>query len=72
MAAWGIAQAKAQLSEVVHQAEQGSPPTISRSGREVAVLISIEDWKRWNEEGTPAPKEVQDMADFIMNSPCTD
>ena len=38
MATWGIAQAKAQLSEVIHEAERTGPQKLSRSGREVAVV----------------------------------
>ena len=49
MSAWGIAQAKAQLSEVVHQAMTEGPQEITRSGREVAVVVSFAEWKRMRE-----------------------
>ena len=68
MATWGIAQAKAQLSEVIHEAERTGPQKLSRSGREVAVVISMEEWQRLNTK--PADEEAEgSMADFIMDSP---
>ena len=68
MATWGMAKAKAQLSEVVYEAEKTGPQTLSRSGREVAVVISM---KEWEELRKPDVKIVpgESMADFFMNSP---
>jgi prevent-host-death family protein len=70
MATWGIAQAKAQLSEVVHRAEKSGPQKISRSGREVAVLVSMEEWERIEQERqlSPAPG-IGSLAVILRNSP---
>jgi prevent-host-death family protein len=65
MASWGLAQAKAKLSEVVEQANRKGPQQITKNGRPVAVVISIEEWKQ--ELGTKKPKE--NLADFFRNSP---
>ncbi len=70
MATWGIAQAKAQLSEVVYDAEKKGPQILSRSGREVAVVVSMEEWKRMEVTKKPAALPPgESMADFLLNSP---
>ena len=71
MATWGIAKAKAQLSDVVYQAEKTGPQTLTRSGRDVAVIISVDEWKRLrNTVKAPATGTPGDsMADFLRNSP---
>jgi prevent-host-death family protein len=65
MASWGLAQAKARLSEVIEQAGRKGPQQITKNGRPVAVVISMEEWKE--EFGTNKPKE--NLADFFRNSP---
>jgi len=78
MATWGIAQAKARLSEVVHNAEKLGPQRISRSGREVAVVISIQELERLQsrlspETAPPQPGALQPgvgaLAEILKNSP---
>ncbi len=41
-----IAEAKDQLSKLVHDAESGSPVEITRRGRAVAVLVSHDAYSR--------------------------
>jgi prevent-host-death family protein len=65
MAKWAVAEAKAKFSEVVEQAQKKGPQQITKNGRPVAVLISMEEWKA--EFGTNAPKGS--LADFFRNSP---
>jgi prevent-host-death family protein len=65
MSAWGLAAAKAQLSEVVLQAEKEGPQQITRNGRPVAVLVSIEDWDKKTHPSAP----MMNMADFFQSSP---
>lgn len=65
MGNWAVAEAKAKFSEVVEQAQKKGPQQITKNGRPVAVVISIEEWK--SEYGTSKPKES--LADFFMNSP---
>ena len=38
--------AKATLSAVVDQAQQGEPSIITRHGRPEAVILSFEEWQR--------------------------
>lgn len=40
---WKVADAKARLSEVLHEAER-QPQIISSRGREVAVVVSMEQY----------------------------
>ena len=43
-----VKDAKNNLSGLIRLAEKGEPQIIRRNEREVAVVISIEDWKRMN------------------------
>ena len=44
--AYSIAEAKNNLSGLVHEAEQGRPVRLTRRGKPVAVLISTEQYER--------------------------
>lgn len=68
MAAWGMATAKSKLSEVVHEAETTGPQTLTRSGRQVAVVVSMKQWKQM-QKATPAAPALESMADFLLRSP---
>jgi prevent-host-death family protein len=65
MATWGLANAKARFSEVVEQARNKGPQQITRSGKPVAVLVSMEEWRK--EQAARKPKES--LAQFFRNSP---
>ncbi len=41
-----LRNAKATLSAVVDQAQQGEPSIITRHGRPEAVIVSFEEWQR--------------------------
>ena len=41
-----VREAKDSLSEVIRLAESGQPQIIKRHDREVAVIVSINEWKR--------------------------
>ena len=43
---YSIAQAKNNLSGLVHEAEQGRPVQLTRRGKPVAVLISTQQFDR--------------------------
>lgn len=45
MATWQVQDAKSRLSEVIERACTEGPQTITRHGRERAILISIEDYR---------------------------
>lgn len=58
---WTLANAKARLSEVVQRAQEG-PQVISRSGKPVAVMVSVEEWAR-------KTARRGSLADFLLTSP---
>ncbi len=43
---YSIAQARDQLTQLVYQAEQGSPVELTRRGKRVAVILSAEEYDR--------------------------
>lgn len=61
MKVWQLQKAKAQLSDVVRQAEF-EPQIISLRGTEVAVMINFEEYKKLS-----TPKK--DLVSFLRNSP---
>lgn len=59
---WTVADAKAHLSTVLEKARTEGPQTITRNGKEVAVVVGIEEWER-------KTKRKGTLADFLLNSP---
>lgn len=43
---YSIAQARDQLTQLVHQAEEGGPVELTRRGKRVAVILSAEEYDR--------------------------
>ena len=43
---WAVADAKAHFSEVIDRALSDGPQTITRHGRETAVIVSAAEWRR--------------------------
>ena len=43
---WQLQTAKQKLSEVVDRAVAEGPQTITRHGREAAVVVSVQDYRR--------------------------
>lgn len=59
---WTVAEAKAKFSEVIQRAQSEGPQTITRNGREAAVLVAAEEWERkTRRRGT--------LAEFFASSP---
>ena len=46
MAKWQVQEAKARLSELVDRARSEGPQVIARHGKESAVVLSIEEYRR--------------------------
>ncbi len=46
MARWQLQEAKQQFSRVVDQAETEGPQVVTRHGKEVAVVVGIDDYER--------------------------
>lgn len=45
MATWQVQQAKSRFSELLERAQREGPQTITRHGRDRAVLLSVEDYR---------------------------
>ena len=59
---WALQDAKNKLSEVVDRSIEEGPQTITRRGRESAVVLSMKDFKRLT-----GPKGS--LVSFFRNSP---
>ncbi len=57
-----VKDAKNNLSGLIRLAEKGEPQVIRRNDTEVAVVVSIEDWKKIN-------GEKESLVEFLMKSP---
>ena len=64
--AWGLAEAKAKLSEVIERARTQGPQTITKNGRPAGVLVSPEEWAR---HAKPAEKPKMTLYEFFEQSP---
>ena len=62
MRIWALHEAKNRLSELVDRAIAEGPQTITRRGRETAVIVSVSDYKRFTE-----PKGS--LVNFLRESP---
>ena len=63
--AWSVADAKARLSELLDHAISEGPQVITRRGREVAVVVSAEEWHK-------KAARVGSLAEFLAASPLRD
>ena len=59
---WPVADAKARLSELIDQAIASGPQTITRNGRDTAVVVSVDEWKR-------KTRRKGNLAEFFAASP---
>jgi prevent-host-death family protein len=59
---WTVAEAKAKFSEIIERATSDGPQTITRNGRETAVVVGVEEWQR-------KTKRVGSLSEFLAKSP---
>ena len=59
---WQIQEARNELSEVVEEAIKHGPQVISRHGKETAVILSFEDYRK-------LLLSQQKLSDFFRESP---
>ncbi|HEY0461344.1 MAG TPA: type II toxin-antitoxin system Phd/YefM family antitoxin [Pyrinomonadaceae bacterium] len=57
-----VKEAKNNLSSIIRLAENGEPQVIRRNDTEVAVVVSITDWKKMN-------GEKESLVEFLRQSP---
>lgn len=60
--AWQLQTAKNRFSEVVERALRQGPQTITRRGKETAVVLSVKDYKK-------LAKPKGSLVDFFRSSP---
>ncbi len=59
---WTVAEAKAKFSEIIARALSEGPQTITRRGRNAAVVVGAEEWER-------KTKRAGNLAEFFAGSP---
>jgi len=59
---WQLQEAKNRLSELVKAAHNSGPQIITVHGRETAVVISVDDYRRLG-------RREENLADFLLRSP---
>ncbi len=57
-----VKDAKNNLSGLIRLAEKGEPQIIRRNDTEVAIVVSIEDWKKLN-------GKKESLVEFLRKSP---
>jgi len=62
---WGVADAKARFSELLDQAINNGPQIIARRGRQIVVVVAIEEWSRKS-------MRSGSLAAFLATSPLRD
>jgi len=62
---WSVADAKARLSELLGRAIDNGPQAITRRGREIAIVVSAEEWHR-------KTSRSGSLAEFFAASPLRD
>ncbi len=65
MATWQVQDAKTWLSEVIERARAEGPQTITRHGKERAVVLSIEDYRA-------LAAHRPDFKSYLLNGPKVD
>lgn len=58
---YSIAEAKNRLSRVVHEAEEEAPVELTRRGRPVAMVVSIEDYQKLQAPRRNAWQAIRDF-----------
>lgn len=62
---WQIQEAKNKLSEVVEEAIENGPQILTRRGEEVAVVLSLSEYRRLKKKQTS-------LSEFFRQSPLSD
>ena len=64
MTAWKLEDAKNRFSEVVRRAASEGPQFVTKHGREAAVVMGVEEYRRLT--------QPVDLLDFLSGSPLAD
>jgi len=58
MKVWSAQNAKARFSELLDTCEREGTQVVTRRGREVAMLVPVEEWRRLQAAARPSLKEL--------------
>jgi len=58
MGFWQVQDAKARFTEFLNTALKKGPQIVTRRGVETAVLVPIEDWRRFEQSSRPGLKAL--------------
>ena len=64
MARWQLHQAKQQFSRLVELARNDGPQLVTRNGKDVAVLVGIDDYLRLRSDGDAFKRLLLAAPDF--------
>ncbi len=64
MSRWQLQDAKQQFSRLVDRARSDGPQVVTRNGKEVAVVLGIEDYRRLRSDGGAFKRFLSDGPDF--------
>lgn len=64
---YNVKEAKDNLSSLIRLAEKGQPQVIKRHDKDVAVVVSIEDWKKVNKGSEKTLLEVLQSCPVDLN-----
>jgi len=62
---WQLQTAKAQFSEVLRRAHSEGPQYVTRGGKEVVVIVSVEEFERF----TARNRQPKSLVEFFAQSP---
>lgn len=58
MKVWSAQDAKARFSELLDTCQREGPQVVTRRGRETAMLVPVEEWRRLQAAARPSLKEL--------------
>ena len=58
MKTWSVQDAKARFSEFLEACIVDGPQMVSKRGAEVAVLVSVDEWRRLQAAARPSLKQL--------------
>lgn len=58
MSNWSVQNAKARFSELLDTCIHEAPQIVTKRGKKVAVLVSIEEWQRLQNQARPTLKQL--------------
>jgi prevent-host-death family protein len=66
MQRWQLQDAKQQFSRLVERARSGEPQLVTRNGKEVAVLLDVDEYRRLTSHGGDFKKFLMSAPDFDL------